>query len=233
MSKTIKPTNTPSAHPHHPAHAITRRRAIGNTLAGTLMGSVIAAGLTAASPAYADVAAEEFMAKIIEEANEIFSLQSEAEQRAGVQRLVDRYVDMRWVSRFALGQYARVITDEQKAKYEPLFKRYATSVYQNALSQYSGEKLVVTNSVERSPRDFVVNSKIINAPAGSGLADLIVHWRVYRAKDGKLAVIDAGAENIWLAIEQQGQFKSVIANNGGGTKGIDALIKDLESRVAA
>ena len=140
---------------------------------------------------------------------------------------------MRRVSRFVLGQYARVITDEQKAVYEPLFKKFATTVYQNALSEYSGEKLAVTNSVDRSERDIIVNSKVVDAPAGSGFADLVVHWRVYRAKDGKLSVIDAGAEGVWLAIEQQGQFKSVIANNGGGNKGIDALIKDLQSRVGA
>ena len=183
------------------------------------------------APARADDAAEKFVAGILVDANSVFSAPNVAARNAGIETLVDKYVDMNRVARFALGQYVRQASDAQMAEYLPLFRKYATSVYQTTLDPYSGESLEVTGSVDRSDRDFIVNSKVVGAKPGSQYADLIVHWRVYRAADGAQSVVDAGASGVWLAIEQQSTFKSVIANNGGGSAGIDALIRDLKAKV--
>lgn len=184
-----------------------------------------------ASPARADDAAEKFVAGILDDANGVFSAPDLATRNAGIEKLVDKYVDMDRVARFALGQYVRQASDAQLAEYLPLFRKYATSVYQSTLDPYTGESLEVTDSVDRSERDFIVNSQVVGAKPGSQYADLVVHWRVYRAADGKQSIVDAGASGVWLAIEQQSTFKSVIANNGGGSAGIDALIADLEAKV--
>lgn len=185
----------------------------------------------AATPARADEAAETFVAQILTEANVVFKANDDETRNAGIETLVDKYVDMDRVARFALGQYARIATEEQMAAYQPLFRKYATSVYQATLDPYSGEALEVTGSVDRSARDIIVNSKVVGAKPGSEYADLVVHWRVYRAADGAQSIVDAGASGVWLAIEQQSTFKSVIANNGGGAAGIDALIADLKAKV--
>jgi len=183
------------------------------------------------APAQADDTAEKFVAGILVDANSVFSAPDIAARNAGIEQLVDKYVDMNRVARFALGQYVRQANDAQMAEYLPLFRKYATSVYQSTLDPYSGEALEVIDSVDRSDRDFIVNSKVVGAKPGSQYADLVVHWRVYRAADGAQSVVDAGASGVWLAIEQQSTFKSVIANNGGGSAGIDALIRDLKAKV--
>lgn len=192
----------------------------------------LAAGVIAHSePAHADEAAEAYVRGVLEEANPILDAADKEARFAGVDALFDKHVDIRRVSMFVLGQYARVMTDEQKKEYVPLFGSYAKLVYRDTLSNYSGQHLEVTNSVDRSPRDIIVNSRIVNAKPGDPLANTVVHWRVYRSDDGKQSLFDAGADGVWLAIEQQSQFKSVIANNGGGVKGIDALIADLKEKV--
>lgn len=201
---------------------LTRRVALA------LSAAAFAIGLS--SPALADEAAEAYVAGILEEANIVFDAETDAERFEGIAELVDRYVDMRRVGLFVLGQYGRQISPEQKEEYLPLFKKFATQIYQNSLSEYSGQKLAVTSSIDRSERDIIVNSEIVDAKPGDQFADFTVHWRIYR-RDGKMTVVDAGAEGIWLAIEQQSQFKSIIANNGGGSRGIDALIADLKARV--
>ena len=89
------------------------------------------------------------------------------------------------------------------------------------------------NSVDRSERDIIVNSEIVNADPGDSFADITIHWRVYRSREGEMTVIDAGADNVWLAIEQRSQFTSIIANNGGGAKGIDALLVQLREQVGS
>ena len=190
--------------------------------------TLIAAGVTAA---HADDEAENFMRGILAEANVVFEAETEVERFSEIARLVDKYVDMRRVSMFVLGQYARQISDAQRAEYTPLFKEYATRVYQDLLSDYSGERLEVVDSVDRSPRDIIVNTRVADARPGDRFADTVIHWRIYKSRDGDMSVFDAGADGIWVAIEQQSQFKSVIANNGGGPAGIDALIADLKTQL--
>lgn len=185
-----------------------------------------------AGAAHADDAAEAYVQGILDEAAPALEAQNREEMLDGIAALVDKHVDLRRVARFTLGQYARRMTDEQKEVYYPLFKSYATLVYQKTLSDYSGQKLVVTGSIDRSERDIIVNAKIADARPGDQFADLDIHWRVYRNRDGEMSVVDAGANNVWLAIEQRSQFTSVIANNGGGAAGIDALIAQLRDQVS-
>ncbi len=196
----------------------------------------IAAALSAltfgiAHPAAADQAAESFIQNILDEAAPDLQSGDNQTMLAAVDRLVNKYVDMRRVGRFVLGKYARQMTDAQAADYYPLFERYAAEVYRNTMENYAGQEIVVTGSVDRAEYDIVVNSKIANPAPGDSFANAVIHWRVYRDKEGAMSIFDAGANEIWLAIEQQEQFTSIIANNGGGEQGINALIAEMKSRL--
>ncbi len=198
-------------------------------IAGMILG-VAALFLSVTGPAAADDAAEVFVQEILDKAEPHLNAPTETERLDGIEELVDEYVDMRRVSRFVLGQFARRLTDEQKTAYDPLFRKYATKVYQNVLSEYSGQKLAVTGSIDRSERDIIVNSKVVNPAPGDPLTDVVFHWRVYRSRDGGLSIVDAGADNVWLALEQRSTFTSIISNNGGPPDGVDALIDDLREK---
>lgn len=205
--------------------------AMKNTMTKTLAAIVFAGALAIAPAALADESAEAFVQGVLDEAEPILDLDDEAAFFDGIENLVGKYVDMRRVGYFVLGQYARRMSDEQKQEYFPLFEKYATRIYQNTLSDYAGQRLTVTSSVDRSDRDIIVNSKIADPAAGDPLADTNFHWRVYRNNEGEMSIVDAGANDVWLAIEQRGQFTSVIANNGGGEAGIQALIDQLRGQV--
>ncbi|NNL88732.1 MAG: ABC transporter substrate-binding protein [Marinicaulis sp.] len=195
------------------------------------VGAFAAAALSSPTVALADEPAESYIGAILVEAEPVLNAETEDAVLDGIADLVDKHVDMRRVALFTLGQYARQMTAEQREEYLPLFKQYATIVYQNALSNYSGQRLEVTGSIDRSERDIIVNSKLADPNPGDPFADAVIQWRVYRSKDGDMAVVDAGADNVWLAIEQRSQFTSVIANNGGGATGIDALIAQMRKQV--
>jgi phospholipid transport system substrate-binding protein len=193
----------------------------------------IAAATTLSGTALADDKAETYVAGVLEKANAAFKIEEGPARDAQIDALVDQHVDMRKVARFALGQYARQATPAQMAEYEPLFARYLKSVYRNLLGDYASLSLSVTGSVDRSARDFIVTSKAVGLRPGDQRADIEVLWRIYRDAAGEQKVVDAGAQEIWLAVEQQSQFKSVIANNGGGAAGIDALIRDLKAKLGS
>ena len=196
-----------------------------------LVAAVIGAIGINLGPAAADQAAESFVQGILDESAPKLQSGDTDIMFEGVEELVDKYVDMRRVGRFVLGRSARVMTDAQAEEYFPLFKRYATMVYRNTLENYAGQAIVVTGSVDRAEYDIIVNSKIANPEPGDAFADAVIHWRVYRDKEGVMSIFDAGANEIWLAIEQQEQFTSIIANNGGGEAGIDALIAEMKARL--
>jgi phospholipid transport system substrate-binding protein len=196
-----------------------------------LAAASLAAVAFAIGPAAADDAAEAYVQGILDEAAPVLSNSDHEAMLDGIEGIVDKYVDMRRIGRFVLGQYARQMTEAQEAEYYPLFERYAKMIYRKTLADYAGGKIVVTGSVDRSERDIIVNSKLANPEPGSAFANTVIHWRVYRDRDGGQTVVDAGADNVWLAIEQRSQFSSIIANNGGGEKGVAALIAELRTRV--
>ncbi|MGF1543013.1 MAG: phospholipid-binding protein MlaC [Parvularculaceae bacterium] len=193
--------------------------------------TLTALALLIATPALADDAAEAYISDVLTDADDVFNASDKAARLAAIAELVNANVDLKRVSRFVLGRYARIMTPEQRAAYEPLFARYATQVYQNALSDYAGQRLEVTGSVDRSETDIIVDTRVVGAAPNDQFDDLDVHWRVLKGEDGGMSVVDAGAAGIWLAIEQRSQFRSVIADNGGGAMGIDALIAELRRRV--
>lgn len=213
-------------------HAILRRSFFRRAAGAAAMLAASFAALGGASPALADDAAEAFVQGILDEAEPILSAPTKQEFYDGIEALVAQYVDMRRVGRFVLGQYARDLTEAQEAEYFPLFQRYATVIYQNTLEDYEGQRLVVVHSVDRSDRDIIVNSKIENPEPGDPFANAVIHWRIYRDREGNQTIVDAGADNVWLAIEQRSQFTSFIADHGGrDAGGIDALIAELRRRV--
>lgn len=182
--------------------------------------------------AYADEAAEHYIQTIFNETYPVLQDATHEEMIDTITAIVDRYVDFQRIARFTLGQYARQITDDQKKIFYPLFSEYTTFIYRKFLTDYSGQKFYVTGSVDRSPSDIIVNTGALDPAPGSRYDNFVVHWRVYRDKSGEMHIVDAGVQNIWLSIEQRIQFTSVISSNGGGARGIDALITQLQNELA-
>ncbi|MEM8937054.1 MAG: ABC transporter substrate-binding protein [Pseudomonadota bacterium] len=209
---------------------------IGRRIAAIICAST-ALLFSALSPAFADDEAETFIAGIMLEAKPFLLNADEAARNKGIGELVEKYVDMRRAAHFSLGQYARQLREDQRETYYTVFAEYVTPIYQNLLSDYAGRTLYVTGSQTLSARDIIVNCQIENPAADDPLKDAVVHWRLYRSRDGSLSLFDAGVTTpsleLWLAASQfQSQFKSIVANNGGGAAGIDALIAELQAEVA-
>jgi phospholipid transport system substrate-binding protein len=184
-----------------------------------------------AGPARADDAAKAYVAGVLEEANPVLALTDAEARLAGVDALVRKHVDMNRVAMFVLGAHARDITPAQRQEYLALFRDYAMAMFRDVLLDYSGEMLEVTGAVTRAERDIIVNSRVANARPGDSGYGVVVHWRIYRSPDGEMRVFDAGADGMWLAVEQRDQFGSFISRAGGGVKGIDAMIADLRTRL--
>ncbi|MAN72483.1 MAG: toluene tolerance protein [Henriciella sp.] len=185
-----------------------------------------AALAAAASPAFADASTEAF---VEDNANEVLeSLNdpslSRDERTALFSRYMDEFADIEAVSRFVIGKYANRFTPEEFERFQAAFKKYALAVYENELDAYRGNEVIVEGSTDRTPRDSIVDTKI---PRADG-QEMSVRWRVLKRNDGYQVVdvaLNVNGNLIWLAIEQQAQFLSLLDRTNGS---VDALINRIE-----
>ena len=194
--------------------------------AGLLM-----AALTFTQPAKADEAAESFVGSLGESAIAILG-----DEDLSAQQTEERFrtllldaMDIRRVGLFALGQYARLPSKEEKDAYFDLLGEFIVKVYLGRLSGYTDQEFIVVSSKEKGKkgREVIVDSRI---EFGDGREPLSVGWWVLRGKDGSLKVFDVSVAGIWMAQEQRGVFSSHIRNNGGK---FEALLSHLRLQVDA
>lgn len=208
-----------------------KRRSVLAALAGFAAFSMltVTAPLT---PAHADdEAAEAFVASLGKDAIMILGDETlgQEETEAKFRTILLDAMDIRRVGLFALGQYARLPTPEERDIYFDLLGDFIVEVYLGRLTGYSNEEFVVTGSNEKGKkgREVIVDSKIVFQ---DGREPLKVNWWLLRNKDGSFKVFDVNVEGIWMAQEQRGTFTSHIRNNGGK---FSALIDHLRTQTGA
>ncbi len=190
-----------------------------------MMAAIFTASMLAMA-AQADEAAEAY---VEENANQVLEtlnnpeLDSAARTKA-FSGYMDKFTDLKRVSNFVIGKYARRFSDTELERYREAFRKYALTVYETELDRYRGERVDVTGSVDRSERDTIVNT-VIRRQDGQ---DMDVRWRVLK-DDGDYQVVDVAlnidGNLLWLAIEQRAQFLALLDRTNGSA---DALIEKIE-----
>ncbi|RIJ24548.1 ABC transporter substrate-binding protein [Henriciella barbarensis] len=180
----------------------------------------------ATSPVFADAKTESF---VEENANEVLEALNDPtlsrEERTELfSGYMEEFADFNAVSRFVIGRYANRFTPQELSRFQRAFRSYALAVYENELDAYRGEQVVVDRSIDRTANDSIVDTRI---PRADGQA-MNVRWRVLK-RNGEYQVVDVAlnvnGNLIWLAIEQQAQFLSLLDRTNGSA---DALIRKIE-----
>ena len=183
------------------------------------------AGAVQAAASTGDVA-KAFVEEVSTRAIGIISDKSttKAEREAQFAKLLDETADMDRIAAFALGQYLRTPTPEQKAEYLGLVKTFIVKVYVTRLSDYNDEKLDILGAKEKGDKQAIVQSEIRFT---NGREPVTVDWWLIK-NDGDFKIFDVNVVGIWLAQEQRSTFTSVIRNNGGD---FNALLGHLRQQI--
>jgi phospholipid transport system substrate-binding protein len=130
------------------------------------------------------------------------------------------------ISRFVLGRYARVASDQEMSRFQDVFLRVVTQRFLPLFAGYSTEDFKIEGAKDdpRSENLFLVRSRL-RVPNGGNFAR--AGWRV-QDRDGSLKIVDVLAEGVSMAITLRGEYGSVIKQNGGQ---VSALIAKLEENV--
>lgn len=191
--------------------------------------AMIFAGLLAGpatAQAATDQAAIDFVQDVSKRAIGIISDKdtSRAEHEKEFRLLLEENADMTRIAAFALGQYLRTPTPEQKAEYLDLVETFIVKVYVTRLSDYNDEKLNVLGAKAKGDTQAIVQSEIRFT---NGREPVEVDWWLIK-KDGTYKIFDVNVVGVWLAQEQRSTFTTVIRNNGGD---FNALLKHLRTQI--
>eukprot|EP00439_Symbiodinium_sp_Y106_P089926 s1_g2462.t1 len=184
-----------------------------------------------AAPASAsrDEQAETFVGDIASEAIDILGRDgfTPEELETKFRALFVGNMDIPRVGVFALGQYARTPTPEQKAEYLALVEEFIVKVYASRLSDYTDQQFTVLSSQPKGNKgkEVIVSSQI---EFTTGRAPVPVEWWLLKTDEG-FKVFDVKVLGIWMAQEQRSTFISVIRNNGGD---FSSLLKHIETQIA-
>jgi phospholipid transport system substrate-binding protein len=123
-------------------------------------------------------------------------------------QLLRQDFDLDGMSRFVLGPYWRVASEDQRQEFCRLFEDHLVRFYGEQLAQYGGESFRMTGS-RNDPAAVIVTSQILRPQA----PPIEVDWRL-GVRDGLYKITDVAIDGVSMALTQRAEFASVIERNG-------------------
>ena len=183
---------------------------------------IILISFTILNPTYAKNPSD-LIKEIVDQASDVLSSDDPVESKIiKLNDIAERSVDINGIGMYTLGKYRKTISEEDKSKYQKLFKSYFLKSFSSRLVDYTDPKINVVSEKKVSDKYTIVNSIL---EANKGRPEVKIDWRIYTKNPEKPLIRDLMVEGLSLARTQKEEFNSVIQNNNGD---INSLFKVLE-----
>lgn len=184
--------------------------------------------LLAQAPAAASPGAEAFVQNNVQRGLQILDSPglSKEQRRAQFRSFLISLTDLKRIALYTLGPARRTTSQAEQDAFVDAFREYAFAVYGAEFEKYSGQSLKVTGSIERSPTDELVTTVLVDPHAPRGQEPIEVNFRVYNT-NGKYIAVDIVVAGLDLAITEQDDFSSFLAQHNNNLK---LLIANLKQR---
>ena len=146
---------------------------------------------------------------------------SKDEKIEKLKNIASETVDINGIGFYTLGSYRKIISEEQKKKYQKLFRQYFLKSFSSRLAEYSNPEIEVISKKKLNENYTIVSSKLV---ATEQRPEVKIDWRVYTKNPENLLIRDLIIEGLSLARTQKEEFSSIIQGNNGD---IEALFKTL------
>ena len=165
----------------------------------------------------------ELINSIVNEASLVLKSSDPVESKIiKLNNIAERSVDINGIGMYALGKHKKTISEDQKTKYNKLFRSYFLKSFSSRLVDYTDPKINVVSQKKINKKYTIVNSIL---EATSKRPQVKIDWRIYTKNPDKPLIRDLIVEGLSLARTQKEEFNSVIQNNDGD---LNALFKTLE-----
>ncbi len=161
--------------------------------------------------------------EIVDKASTILSSSDPVESKIiKLNDIAERNVDIDGIGMYTLGKYRKLISENEKLKYNKLFKSYFLKSFSSRLVDYSDPKISVVSEKKINNRYTIVSTML---EATSKNPEIKIDWRIYTKNPERPLIRDLIVEGLSLARTQMEEFNSIMQNNDGD---INALFKSLE-----
>ena len=163
------------------------------------------------------------ISEIVNEASVILSSSDPVEAKIiRLNNIAETNVDINGIGMYTLGKYRKDLNEDQKIKYNKLFKSYFLKSFSSRLVDYSDPKISVVSEKKINEKYTIVSSVLEET---SKNPEIKIDWRIYTKNPERPLIRDLIVEGLSLARTQKEEFKSILQNNNGD---IDYLFKSLE-----
>ena len=160
---------------------------------------------------------------IVDEAASILSSDDPVESKIiKLNAIAERSVDINGIGLYTLGKYRKIINEEQKSKYQKLFRSYFLKSFSSRLVDYTNPRINVVSEKKVNDKYTIVNSIL---EATSKRPQVKIDWRIYTKNPERPLIRDLIVEGLSLARTQKEEFSSILAANNGD---INVLFQNLE-----
>ena len=164
--------------------------------------------------------------EIVDEASTILSSSDPVESKIiKLNDIAERSVDINGIGMYALGKHKKNISEEQKTKYNKLFRSYFLKSFSSRLVDYTDPKINVISQNKISNNYTIVNTIL---EATSKNPEVKIDWRIYTKIPERPLIRDLMVEGLSLARTQKEEFSSILNSNNND---INILINKLEEFV--
>ena len=161
--------------------------------------------------------------EIVNEASIILSSSDPVESKIiKLNNIAETNVDIVGIGMYALGKYRKILNENQKIKYEKLFKSYFLKSFSSRLVDYSDPKISVVSEKKLNEKYTIVSTILEETYKNP---EIRIDWRIYTKNPKRPLIRDLIVEGLSLARTQKEEFKSILQNNNGD---INYLFKSLE-----
>ena len=161
--------------------------------------------------------------EIVNEASIILSSSDPVESKIiKLNNIAEINVDIKGIGMYTLGKHRKNLTEDQKIKYEKLFKSYFLKSFSSRLVDYSDPKINVVSEKKLNEKYTIVSTILEETKKNP---EIKIDWRIYTKNPERPLIRDLIVEGLSLARTQKEEFKSIIQNNDGD---INYLFKSLE-----
>ena len=161
--------------------------------------------------------------EIVDKAASILSSEDPVESKIiKLNAIAESSVDINGIGLYTLGKYRKTIDDEEKSKYQKLFKSYFLKSFSSRLVDYTNPRINVVSQKKINEKYTIVNSVL---EATSKRPQVKIDWRIYTKNPERPLIRDLIVEGLSLARTQKEEFRSILQNNEGD---INYLFKSLE-----
>ncbi len=131
-------------------------------------------------------------------------------------------VDIKGIGFYTLGSVRKNLDDDQKKRYEELFRAYFLKSFSSRLSEYTNPEIDVMSKEVLSENYTIVNSLLKGT---SERPEVKIDWRIYTKNPENPLIRDLIIEGLSLARTQKEEFSSILNSNDND---INVLFQTLE-----